>query len=317
MEAADEILDLRLRIRRPKTENVKIRLLNKEMRTLHDQLGSAAEAVETPVRSTLELLIAPCQKDINAVAMGELRKLLAPRCETTQKLAQVSMTDFFGKLNEKRKKWWEILGNDRQRRRKRCRVYMRCFPGSAGKQPVALSPLGEQLSANMMDSTRPIFQNVRLRRKTVVAPAPTIAEVAEALQTVLLAEEAGYAFGFSDDDSSPGSMDQLADKPTCLVDNSQPEQPLVWWKCACSSGLDLREQPDVHSAPAPGVFISQGDCFLVSQEQQGADGVLYLRLHKSGLPWEADSSAHSPPPLWAFDRLPGAQEPMAVRYLQL
>ena len=88
-------------------------------------------------------------------------------------------------------------------------------------------------------------------------------------------------------------------------------------KCACSSGLDLREQPDVHSAPVPGAFISHGDCFLVSHEHQGADGVLYLKLHKSGLPWEAGSSALSPPPLWAFDRLPGAQEPMAVRYLQL
>ena len=77
------------------------------------------------------------------------------------------------------------------------------------------------------------------------------------------------------------------------------------------------EQPDVHSAPVPGAFISHGDCFLVSHEHQGAYGVLYLKLHKSGLPWEVAPSALSPPPLWAYDRLPKAQEPMAVRYLQL
>ena len=207
-------------------------------------------------------------------------------------------------------------------------VYMFSFPGTTGKQPVALSSLGVELSASMRDSTRPIFRNVRLRRKTTPAPAPTLAEFAEALQAVQQAQEVGYPFGLSDDDSNPGSLDQLADsqpeQPLRIwnlyqskVENSQPEQPLTWWKCACSSGVDLREQPNVNSAPVPGVFISHGDCFLVSHEHQGADGVLYLKLYKSGLPWEAGSSAVSPPTLWAFDRLPGAQAPMAVRYLQL
>ena len=189
--------------------------------------------------------------------------------------------------------------------------------------------LGLELSARLDDSGRPMFRShFRLRRKTTPATAPTLAELADALQGVQNAEEVGYAFGLSDDDSNPGSLHPPADRESLQsfsvanvcpsqVEKGGPEQPLNWWKSACSSGVDLREQPDVNLEPVPGIFISCGDCFLVSHEHEGTDGVLYLKLYKSGQPWEADSGALASPPLWAFDRLPGAQEPMAVRYMQL
>ena len=316
VEAGDEIADIRLEYTKLKLENAKLRLQNQELKSLRAPQGSAADAVKAHLRSTLELLIAPCQYILHAVPMIELRRLLAWRCKCTEELAQVAMTELFGKENKKQQQQRPHQGSCHFARKQRM-VYVFCFPGKAGKHAVALSPLGVELSKSMGNSTRPILRNVRLKSKTTPAPAPTIAEVGEKLQAIRSAEEVGYAFGFSDDDSNPGRLDQPAIKPTCVVDNSHPKQPLVWWKCACSSGLDLREQPDVHSAPVPGAFISHGDCFLVSHEHQGAYGVLYLKLHKSGLPWEAAPSALSPPPLWAYDRLPNAQEPMAVRYLQL